>query len=129
MKDISGQISIFDFTPSKQEKIKLKPGDYVERHGRQLTFDEIASMIGELIVMNKSTCSHDWFEVVMVEKIVEHEGSRRLIYYDGSHQRGYVNEIYFKETNRWGTRAWLLGDESDSAEAEEALKKAGGENE
>jgi len=91
---------------------KFKPGDWVESDslGKELTFDEIANSVGKLIIMDMSTVSHAWYKVVQVENIVEHEGARRLVYYDGHHQRGYVNERWF--TGEWKSaiqsRAWNI---------------------
>jgi hypothetical protein len=65
--------------------------------GRELSFDEICDMTGQQIAMDMSTQNHEWYKVVQVEQIVQHEGTRRLIYYDGSKQRGLVSEIYFRE--------------------------------
>lgn len=91
---------------------QVQPGDWIEKAnvGDQLTFDEITQMIGRLIVMDKSTASHEWYKVVMVEKIVmvENNTMRRLIYYDGVKQRGMVNEMYFDETMSFPARAYRL---------------------
>lgn len=90
----------------------VKPGDWIEwEHvGKQLTFDEIAQMIGQMIVMDKSTVSHAWYKVVMVEQIVmvENNTQRRLVYYDGAKQRGLVNEMYFDENIHFPARAYRL---------------------
>ena len=79
-----------DFWSSVQQ-----PGDWVETHGKELSFDEITQRIGSLIVMDMSTVSHAWYKIVQVEKIVEQDGTRRLVYYDGHKQRGYVGEYFF----------------------------------
>lgn len=103
------QLDIFSFLP--QEKLSFKPGDYVEKDvvGKQLTFDEIAQSIGELIVMDKSTTSHEWYMVVRVEKIViVKENQRRLVYFDGTRQNGLVNEMYFNENVQCPARAYRL---------------------
>lgn len=90
----------------------VKPGDWVEKEmlGSELTFDEITQMIDQLIVMDKSTASHEWYKVVLVEKIVmvENNTQRRLVYYDGVKQRGLVNEIYFNENMTYPARAYRL---------------------
>ena len=91
MKDIDGQISIFDLIPKDKS---FQPGDWIEKEsvGEQLTFDEITQMIGKLIVMDKSTASHAWYKVVLVEEIVmvDNNTQRRLVYYGGVKQRGLV---------------------------------------
>ena len=96
------QIGLFDD--------ELLPGTWVKTHGRELAFDEVAKRVGQMIIMDMSTESHEWFKVVMVEKIVTNfeTGQRRLIYYDGGRQRGLVDERYFPEnyTGRFPARAY-----------------------
>lgn len=60
--------------------------------------------------MDMSTVSHEWYKVVMVERIVmvENNTQRRLVYYDGVKQRGMVNEMYFDETMQFPSRAYRL---------------------
>lgn len=145
MKDIAGQISLFDIIepPKAQEQLpcdncgyivqgccdypctpddycilgdkwipRFEPCDWIEKEnvGKQLTFDEITQMVGKLIVMDKSTASHAWYKVVLVEKIVmvENNTQRRLVYYDGVKQRGLVNEMYFNENITYPARAYRL---------------------
>ena len=145
MRDIPGQMSLFDIIDAKKVNIELpcdtcgyvvkgccdypctpddycilgdkwiprvKPGDWVESDvlGEKLTFDEITQMIGKLIVMDKSTENHEWYKVVLVEKIVmvENNTQRRLVYYDGVKQRGLVNEMYFNENMSFPARAYRL---------------------
>lgn len=143
MKQIEGQISIFDILNSKEEEVlpcdscgyqvkgccdypctpddycvlgdkwipNVKPGDWVEKEmlGAELTFDEIAQSVGSLIILDKSTQSHEWYKVVMVEEIVLVEGNqRRLVYYDGVKQRGLINEMYFEENVYHRQRAWRI---------------------
>jgi hypothetical protein len=110
MIQCEGQLSIMDFiVPTEKE---FEPGDWIETEnvGEQLTFDEITQMIGQLIVMDKSTASHAWYKVVMVEQIVmvANNTMRRLVYYDGVKQRGLVNEMYFNESMQFPARAYRL---------------------
>ncbi len=108
MIQCEGQISIMDLlAPTANE---FKPGDWIEKEnvGKQLTFDQITQMVNQLIVMDKSTASHEWYKVVMVERIVMDNTQRRLVYYDGVKQRGMVNEMYFDETMRFPARAYRL---------------------
>lgn len=110
MNQCEGQLSLMDLlAPTAKE---FKPGDWIEKAnvGDQLTFDEITQMIDQLIVMDKSTASHAWYKVVMVEKIVmvENNTVRRLVYYDGGKKRGLVNEYYFDETMQFPARAYRL---------------------
>lgn len=96
------QIGLFDN--------ELTPGTWVETHGRELSFDEVTKRVGQIIVIDKSTESHEWFKIVRVESIfTDYEsGQRRLIYSDGSRQRGLVDERYFPEnyTGRFPARAY-----------------------
>lgn len=74
-----------------------------------MTFDEITKYVGNLIVMDKSTSSREWYEVVLVEKIViVEENQRRLVYYDGTRQRGLVDEMWFDESVNYPAMAWKL---------------------
>lgn len=101
------QLDIFSFL--QEEKI-FNPGDYVEKAavGKPLTFDEITSEVGNLIIMDKSTHSHEWYEIVRVERIVTSEGHRRLVYYDGKKQNGLVDEVYFDEKRVYPARAYRI---------------------
>lgn len=92
------------------------PGSWVEKDmlGDELTFDEITNMVGELIVMDLSTESHEWYKVEKVEEIVNGaDGKRHLRTYDGSKQRGSVNEIFFDKNQHRPQRAWRLKQPSD----------------
>ena len=108
--ECEGQMSLMDLL-SPEEKV-FKPGDWIEKEnvGEQLAFEEITHMIGRLIVMDKSTTSHEWYKVVRVEQIVmvESNTQRRLVYCDGAKQRGMVNEMYFDETIHSPARAFRL---------------------
>lgn len=85
------QLSLFDSFPAEQ----YLPGDWIDSPGQELTFYEACQMIGQLIVADKSTESHKWYKVVLLEDVIEHEGGRRLILYDGARQRGLEDERYF----------------------------------
>ena len=91
---MKAQISLFDAF--------VQPGDYVETHGPELTFDAIAQFTGKLIVMDKSTESRAWFQVARVEEVIHTKEGRRLIYYAGKKQRGLVNERYFVSSGYTG---------------------------
>ncbi len=91
------QMNIFDFIEAP-----VRPGEWLQesRLGEEMTFDEIAQSVGKVIAIDKSTQSHAWYKAVLVEKILErdeYDGRyRRLIYYDGTKQRGYISEMYFQ---------------------------------
>lgn len=107
------QLDIFSFLPQKKT---FSPGEYVEKDflGSQLTFDEITREAGNLIIMDKSTVSHEWYEIVRVEKIisVEEKRQRRLIYYDGTRQYGLVNEMYFNDNLPYPASAYRIREKS-----------------
>lgn len=107
------QLDIFSFLEPQEEQ--LKPGEWVEKDllGRKLSFNEIAQNIGNLIIMDKSTSSHEWYKVVLVEKITSYEGRRRLIYFDGCKQRGLVDEMWFDETLIYPARAYAIRKENE----------------
>jgi len=88
-----GQYTLFD---SVLDAAEPAPGTWVETHGPELTFDEIAQRVGQIIIMDKSTEGHAWYKAVLVERIADTPEGRRLIYYDGKRQRGIVSERYFK---------------------------------
>lgn len=100
------QISLFDSIPPE-----LKPGEWVSDHGRELSFDECYERVGELLIIDKSTESHEWFKVVRIESThVNSDGKRRLVYFDGDRTRGYLDEIFFRPgyTGRFPERAYEL---------------------
>ncbi|MGN1304996.1 MAG: DNA-directed RNA polymerase subunit alpha C-terminal domain-containing protein [Oscillospiraceae bacterium] len=87
------------------------PGSWVEEDmlGEELTFDKIADMVGETIIMDMSTESHTWYKAVMVEKIGACEGGgRRLMFYDGTKERGLVGEMFFNKDRIRPERAWRV---------------------
>ncbi|MEY8331250.1 hypothetical protein AALB81_18330 [Lachnospiraceae bacterium 48-33] len=107
-KQMYEQLDIFSYL--QQQKI-FKPGDWVEKDavGKRLAFNEITKEVGNLIVIDKSTESHEWYKVVLVEKICIVEGNQRcLVYYDGKRQRGWINEMWFGEGAGYQERAWKL---------------------
>ena len=107
---MTGQMSLFDFIIPQ-----VKPGEWLQESqlGKEITFDEIAQSVGKVIAIDKSTQSHALYKAVLIEKILErdeYDGRyRRLIYYDGMKQRGYISEMYFQDDNlRNRQRAWKI---------------------
>lgn len=107
---MTGQMSLFDFIIPQ-----VKPDEWLQESqlGKEITFDEIAQSVGKVIAIDKSTQSHAWYKAVLIEKILErdeYDGRyRRLIYYDGMKQRGYISEMYFQDDNlRNRQRAWKI---------------------
>lgn len=87
------------------------PGSFVEENilGDELTFDEIAEMVGEIIILDRSTESRNWYKAVKVEDVfVSNDDHRHLRYYDGAKQRGIIDEMYFSKSQRNPQRAWRV---------------------
>ena len=104
------QMNLFDFIEPP-----VQQGEWLQESqlGEEMTFDEIAQSVGKVIAIDKSTQSHAWYKAVLVEKILERDEYdgiyRRLIYYDGAKQRGYISEMYFQvEGSRSYQRAWRI---------------------
>lgn len=85
-----------------------RPGDWVSDHGRELTFDDIVLRVGQLIIWDMSTVSHAWYKVVKVERIVEADGWRRVVFSDGTKHFGYCSEMYFNPSFAHPARAYEL---------------------
>lgn len=106
---MEGQMNLFDFIEPP-----IKPGDWLEENqiGEEMTFDEIAESVGKVIAIDMSTESRAWYKAVCVEKILEkdeYDGKyRRLIYYDGTRQRGYISEMYFIGGGLRKQKAWRI---------------------
>lgn len=87
------------------------PGSFVEENilGDELTFDEIAEMVGEIIILDRSTESRNWYKAVKVDDVfVSNDDHRHLRYFDGAKQRGIINEMYFDKSQRSPQRAWRV---------------------
>lgn len=84
---MQGQMSIFDCFP----ELCLKPGDYVTTHGASICHIMRKGYIGSLIVMNKSTKSHEWWQVGRLEDYFECEGVMRAVVYNGKQQRQLID--------------------------------------
>lgn len=95
--ECEGQMSILDLLVPQMKK-GYKPGEWVDKSelGKEISFDEITNIVGQLIIIDLSTVSHEWFKVVQIEKIVMNNNQRRLVYYDGTKQRGLIYEYWFK---------------------------------
>ncbi len=95
------------------------PGSLVEENilGAELTFDEIAEMVGEIIILDRSTESRNWYKAVKVEDVfVSNDDHRHLRYYDGAKQRGIIDEMYFSKSQRSPQRAWRVKSQDKPAE-------------
>ena len=82
------QLSIFDWMPTAQKEPDV--GEWVTEHGASIPHIMRPSYIGKKVVMDKSTTSHKWFKVGILERYFQHEGTWRAIIYDGSKQRNCV---------------------------------------
>ena len=95
------------------------PGSFVEENilGDELTFDEIAEMVGEIIILDRSTESRAWYKAVKVEDVfVSNDDHRHLRYFDGAKQRGIIDEMYFSKSQRSPQRAWRVKPQDKPAE-------------
>lgn len=114
MKEVPGQISLFDLNwqcVARSKVTSCRPGDCVEENclGDRVSFDDIEQMVGQMIIIDISTRDHVWYKVVLIEKIFTHStGKRSLIYYDGTKQRGMINEMYFNNEMPWLAKAWKV---------------------
>lgn len=97
------------------------PGTWVEEDmlGDELTFDEITNMVGELIILDKSTDSQSCYKAVKVEEVfISSDENRCFRYFDGAKQRGTVSEVWFEKNRRKPERAWRIKtNTSDSSPA------------
>lgn len=87
------------------------PGSFVEENilGDELTFDEIAEMVGEIIILDHSTESMNWYKAVKVEDVfVSNDDHRHLRYFGGTKQCGIIDEMYFDKSQRSPQRAWRV---------------------
>lgn len=91
-----GQMTIFDWMPSVQEEPEV--GAWVEHHGAVISGIMRRGYIGKKVVMDKSTTSHKWYKVGILENVlIDHywDGDReiicdRSIIFDGSRQRSSI---------------------------------------
>ena len=110
-KKITNALSAYNGVPM--------PGSLVEENilGDELTFDEIAEMVGEIIILDRSTESRNWYKAVKVEDVfVSNDDHRHLRYYDGAKQRGIIDEMYFSKSQRNPQRAWRVKPQDKPAE-------------
>ena len=95
------QINLFDMLEHG-----LHPGDWVEQHGRELTFWEAAKRVGSLLLLDGSRTNRKELKVVRVEKCITYmDGStlvHRIIAYDGQRQRSLLNHMFFKDQGYTG---------------------------
>ena len=103
---MNGQINLFDLLAQSTDP---RPGDYVEISGRELSFDECVSRVGQIVIFDRSTESHKWYQAMRIEKLVQTEDGRRLICYDGCKQRALIGELYFnREVTRYPEIAYEI---------------------
>lgn len=101
-------------------------GDWVEADvlGEELTFDEIAERVGSLIIMDKSTESHKWYQVVHVEWIEQTADGRRLVYCAGKAGRyGYVDEWCFGKSRVYRCHAYRIAERETKEAGQEQTKQ------
>lgn len=72
---------------------ELKIGEFIDKHGKLLAWDELR--IGMKVLIDSSTGSQEWFKVAQVEKLVQlTDGESRVILPDGSRSRSYINRSH-----------------------------------
>lgn len=77
-------------------------GDWVTEHGPVIPHIMRPSFIGELVVIDKSTISHEWYEVGRMEKYIECDGHMRSVIRIGKNHMNYIDD-YLKPSIYNGT--------------------------
>lgn len=93
---MQGQMTIFDWMPSAQEEPEV--GAWVEHHGAVICGIMRRGYIGKKVVMDKSTESHKWYKVGILEDVQTayyYHGDQKVecdrsVIFDGSRQRNFV---------------------------------------
>lgn len=109
---MKGQMSIFDCFPEVCPKREyVRPGDYVTEHGAVIDHICRPAYIGELVVMDRCTESHEWWQVGRMEKYFyndENECWRSVVYY-GKEQRSLIDHFPGVEIFELTPRKWVNG--------------------
>ena len=95
---MKGQISLWDLPEN------LKPGDYVKTHGASISHIMRPNYVGQLVVVDKSTQSHPWFVVGILEAYIPYEDTYRSIVYIGKKQRQLIthrNGVSIYDVQPW----------------------------
>lgn len=82
---MSQQMTIFDWMPTLQQEPKV--GEYVDTHGANICHIMRPSYIGQKVVYECSTQSHEWWRVGILEKYFLCGGVMRSVIYVGEKQR------------------------------------------
>lgn len=82
------QMSLFDFMPTMM--VEPEVGEYVDKCGAVIPHIMRKGYIGSKVLVDKSTQSHDWFQVGILEDVIEHDGRDRSIVYTGKKQRELI---------------------------------------
>lgn len=103
-------MSIYDCFPKVCPKREyVRPGDYVTEHGAVIDHICRPAYIGELIVMDKSTQSREWWQVGRLEKYFECRGVMRSVVYYGKEQRSLIDHFPGVEIFELTPRKWVNG--------------------
>ena len=99
------QLTIFDYMPTLRDEPDV--GEWVEQHGVVIPHIMRRGYIGKKVLMDKSTMSHKWYKVGILEKVMEgyyyHDDQKVecdiSIIFDGKSQRNKIlhmpgQEIY-----------------------------------
>lgn len=101
------QLSIFDLVPAEA----VKMGDWVTEHGPVIPHIMRPSFIGRLVVLDKSTVSHEWFEVGRLVDYIECRGHMRSVVQIGKNHMNYIDHyeqpsIYHGEIYELSPKQW-----------------------
>lgn len=93
--------------------------DHAVYIGEELTFDDLTTMIGQLVIYTCYTQSRKWLKVIRVHSFTDNTVSkiqdiengkvftRSLVFTDGHKDFGRVNEYWFNTTHN-GVKAYRL---------------------
>ncbi len=99
-EQIDGQVSMFDWMAEDDIEVEEPDvGAWVETHGAVICHIMLPSYIGRKVVMDKSTQSHKWYKVGLLESVRNgfyYHGDDKVpcdiaIVYDGGKQRNIIN--------------------------------------
>lgn len=85
------QLTIFDWMPEACPEPEV--GDYLEDCGPVICRIMRPSYIGRKVLIDVSTCGHVWYQVGILEKVIEHEGHERSIVFVGQRQRKLIDHV------------------------------------
>lgn len=90
---MEGQLTIFDCFADLFKKREPEAGEWVEKHGAVIAHIMMPAYIGQKVIMDKSTESHEWYQCGVLEDYfyLEWDKCWRAVVYDGRKQRNLIN--------------------------------------